>query len=71
MNAEGLKLSLIGRLMKVQNPSTLERIEELIIQAEMESRTNESLVAIEKGEVISLHEFGVENEQWAKKKYIK
>lgn len=57
--------------MKVQKASTLERIEQLIIQAELESRAEESLTAIDKQEVVSLDEFRQENLQWAKKRFTK
>ena len=45
-------------------------MEKLMIQAEMEIRTEESLQAIEKGEVLSLDEFRKENKKWAEKESI-
>ena len=71
MRTETLKLGLIDRLMRVQKASTLQRMEKLIIQAEIESRAEESLKAIDKGEVLSMDEFRKENRQWLKKKYSK
>lgn len=71
MKTETIKLGIIERLMKVQKASTLERIEQLIIQAELESRAEESLTAIDKQEVVSLDEFRQENLQWAKKRFTK
>lgn len=71
MRAETIKLGLINRLMKVRETSTLQRMEQLITQAEMEARTEESLKAIDKGEVLSIDEFRKENRQWLKKKYTK
>jgi len=71
MSAETIKLGLIDRLMKVTEASTLKRMEKLITQAEMESRTEKSLKAIRKGDVLSIYEFGNENRQWLKKKNIK
>ncbi|MCK5280005.1 MAG: hypothetical protein KAI99_06525 [Cyclobacteriaceae bacterium] len=71
MKTESLKLGLIERLMRVQETSTLKRIEKLITQAEIESRAEESLKAIEKGEALSIDEFRKENRQWLKKKYTK
>jgi hypothetical protein len=71
MKAETLKLDLIGRLMRVQKTSTLQRMDELITQAEMETRADESMDAISKGEVLSLDEFSQENRKLAKENYTK
>ncbi len=71
MKAESIKLSLIERLMKQHNVSTLQRMNELITQAEMETSTKESLDDIKRGEILSLDDFKKENQQWAKKNYIK
>jgi ClpP class serine protease len=71
MKTETLKLGLIDRLMRINEASTLQRMEMLITQAEMESRAEESLKAIDKGDVLSMHQFSTENKQWLKKKYTK
>jgi hypothetical protein len=71
MRAETIKLGLINRLMKMQKTSTLEKVEKLVIQVEMETRAEESLNAIDKGDILSIDEFKKENEQWLKKKYTK
>ena len=71
MKAETIKLSIIERLMKVKETSTLRRMEKLITQVEMESRAEESLKAVEKGDVLSMGEFARENKQWLRKKYSK
>ncbi len=71
MKAESIKLGLIERLMRVQNTSTLQRMDQLITQAEMEARAEESLMSISKGEVLSLDEFKQENRKWVEEKYIK
>lgn len=71
MKAESLKLGLIERLMRVQNTHTLQRMNQLITQAEMEARAEESLKSINKGEVLSLDELKQENRKWAKENYIK
>ncbi len=71
MRTETIKLGLIDRLMRVHEVSTLQRMEKLITQAEMESRAEKSLEAIEKGDVLSMDEFSKENRQWLKKKYTK
>lgn len=64
MKAETLKLEIIDRVMKIQNESALERMDELITQAELESQANESLKAIDKGNVLSIDSFRKENEAW-------
>jgi hypothetical protein len=69
MKTETLKLGLINRLMKVNELSTLERMEELISQAEMESRTKKSLEAIENNDVVSIDKFSKENKKWLSNKY--
>ncbi|CAD5253576.1 MULTISPECIES: hypothetical protein [unclassified Imperialibacter] len=71
MKAETLKLGLIERVMQVQKKSTLERMDQLITQAEMETRTQESLEAISKGDTLSLDEFSQKNKEWAKENYRK
>ncbi len=71
MKAETLKLGLIGRLMRVQKTSTLQRMDELITQAEMEARAQDSIDSISKGEVLSLDQFSHENRKWAKENYTK
>ena len=65
------KLSLIERLMRVSNQEILEQLEELLIRAEMESRADESLQAIENNDVVALDDFAKNNQSWIKKKAIK
>ena len=71
MKTETIKLGLIDRLMKTQKTSTLKRMDELLTQAEMESRAEESLEAIEKGDVLSMDEFRKKNRQWREKRFTK
>jgi hypothetical protein len=71
MTIETLKLELIERVMKMKDSSTLEKLEDLISQAEMESRTKESIRSIGKGEIVSLEEFAKQNQEWLKKKAMK
>lgn len=71
MKTETLKLALIERLMKVHKTSTLERMDHLITQVEMEARSQESLEAIKQGDIISLDELRRENRKWAKENYTK
>ncbi len=65
------KLSLIERLMRVRKQEILEQLEDLLIRAEMESRADESLKAIEKNDVVALDDFTKNNQSWIKKKAIK
>jgi len=67
MTIEKRKLNMIQRLMKIEKSSSLEKIEESIIQAEMEARTEESLEAIKRGEVMTLDEFRKSNQEWLAK----
>jgi hypothetical protein len=66
VNAEKLKLNLIQRVMRIEKTATLERIEDLMIQEEMEARFQESLEDIKEGRVHSLEEFKQMNEKWWK-----
>ena len=65
------KLSLIERLMRVRKQEILDQLEELLIRSEMELRADESLKAIEKGDVIALDDFTKSNQSWIKKKALK
>lgn len=67
MTIEKRKLSMIQRLMRIEKSSSLEKIEESIIQAEMEARTDESFEAIKRGEVMTLEEFRKSNQEWLSK----
>ncbi|WP_111671577.1 hypothetical protein [Algoriphagus litoralis] len=71
MNAEKLKLNLIQRVMRIEKTATLERIEDLMIQEEMEARFQESLEDIKEGRVHSLEEFKQMNEKWWKERDMK
>jgi len=71
MVLETLKLELIERVMKMKDPSALARLEELIGQAELEARKQESIQSIEKGETVSLKDFANQNKKWLKEKAMK
>lgn len=71
MRAETIKLGLIDRLMRMSDTSALEKLERLVIQIEMESRAEESLKAIDEGDVLSIDEFRNDNKQWLRKRYTK
>jgi hypothetical protein len=71
MDIASRKLSLIERVMRISKEGVLDQMEELLIAAEMESRTRESVEAISKGDVQSLEQFAQSNEQWRKKRATK
>jgi len=58
-------------VVKIEKSSSLEKLEDPFIQAEMEARTKESLEAIRNGEVLTLDEFLKSNEEWLKKTVTK
>jgi hypothetical protein len=71
MNLSTKKLDLIERVMQIREESILKNYEDLLTQAELQSRTDESLKAIQVGEVISIDEFNNSNKQWLKKNSTK
>jgi hypothetical protein len=68
MTLEKRKLNIIQRLMRIERSSSLEKIEESIIQEEMEQRLQESLEDIKAGRVHTLEEFRQMNQAWMKSK---
>ena len=71
MTIEKKKLEVEKGAVKIEKSSSLEILENPFIQAEMEARTIESLVAIRNGEVLTLDEFLKSNEEWLKKTVTK
>ncbi len=71
MTIETLKLELIERVKKVEKASTLERIGDMLIQEEMQSRLDESLEDIKAARVHSLEEFKQMNEKWLNERGLK
>ena len=49
----------------------IEKLDDFLVQAEMEARSEESLEAIRNGEVLTLDEFFKSNEEWVKKSVTK
>lgn len=49
----------------------IEKLDDFLLQAEMEARSEESLHAIRNGEVLTLDEFFKSNEEWVKKSVTK
>ena len=65
------KLSLIERLMRIRKKGILDELEDILIRAEMESRTSESLKAISTYDTKSLNQVAQENQAWIKKRSTK
>ncbi|MBP9151813.1 MAG: hypothetical protein KBF73_05985 [Flavobacteriales bacterium] len=59
---------LVDRLMKVDADKTLEKVEEILIAAEMEVRAEESMQAIRDGNVVSLEQFSINTDEWLRKR---
>ena len=68
MNIEEKKLGLISRFIKLKEERAINQLELAITQLEMDERTEESMQAIENGDVISLTEFKAEAEEWLNRK---
>ncbi len=49
----------------------IEKLDDFLVQAEMEARSEESLEAIRNGEALTLDEFFKSNEEWVKKSVTK
>ncbi len=71
MTTEKRKLELINGAIKIEKSSSLEKLDNLFVQAEMEARAEESLEAIRNGEVLTLDEFFKSNKEWLKKSFTK
>lgn len=65
------KLNLIERLMGIKKESVLARYEELLIEAELLSRSEEAIKAIEQNEVVSVDDFKAINSKWLKEHHTK
>lgn len=71
MSLESIKLELIERLLKLNDASTLHKLDELIFQAQLESRATESMKEIENDKTVSLDDFARKNRQWLKDNSLK
>ena len=69
MTIEKRKLELINGAVKIEKSSSLEKLDDLFVQAEMEARAEESLEAIRNGEILTLDEFLKSNEEWLSSKF--
>lgn len=68
MNIIAKRQKLVDRLMKVDADKTLEKVEEILIAAEMEARAEESMQAIRDGNVVSLEQFSINTDEWLRKR---
>ena len=68
MSIETKKLGLIERLMQIKEEGILKQYENLLKQAHLQYRAEESIKAIEDGQTITLSVFKTENEEWLNNK---
>lgn len=66
MSLETKKYRLIQRMMRLRKETAVDELETILHQKELQERTEESLHAIDSGQVISLDEFGNRNQKWLK-----
>ena len=71
MGIEAKKLDIIERLMKVRKEDVLKKYEQLLIEAQLFTRTEESMQAIENGQTVTLENFSKGNKGWVKSKSIR
>lgn len=67
MSIELKKLVLIERLMQIKEEDVLQQYEKLLEQAQLQARADDSLKAIDNGQVISLEAFNSSNQSWINK----
>lgn len=71
MSIETERKNLIERLKKIRSSSTLKQVDKLLTQAELEDRAEESIQAIEAGNIIPLQQFSDASQKWLKKSATK
>ena len=71
MSIETKKLVLIERLMQIKEEGILQQYEKLLKQAHLQYRAEESIKAIEDGQLISLNTFQSNNAEWLNNKVSK
>ena len=64
MNIEEKKIALISRFINLKEERAINQLELAITQLEMDERAEDSIKAIESGDVISLSKFKAEAEEW-------
>lgn len=68
MGIEAKKLDIIERLMKVREEDVLKKYEQLLIEAQLFTRTEESMQAIENNQTVTLENFSKGNKEWMESK---
>lgn len=58
---------LAEQVLRIEREELLDRISELVVQAEMEARTEESLAELERGEFLTVEELERSNREWLRK----
>ena len=71
MGIEAKKLDIIERLMKVREEDVLKKYEQLLIEAQLFTRTEESMLAIENNQTVTLENFSKGNKEWMESKSIR
>jgi hypothetical protein len=71
MGIESQKLDIIERLMNVRKEAVITKYEQLLTEAQLFTRTDESVKAIENGQTITLENFSKGNKEWLKSKSIR
>lgn len=61
---------LAEQILRIEREEVLDRIGELMLVAEMEARTEESLKEMERGEFLSVEEFERSNKEWLRTRGI-
>ena len=64
MNIEEKKLGLISRFIKLKEERAINQLELAITRLEMDERAEDSIKAIDNGDVISLTKFKAEADEW-------
>lgn len=65
------KQELADRIMRIEHGKVLDQVEELLLKLEMQARHDESVDAINRGEVVPLEEFHRGNLEWLAKESTK
>jgi len=62
---------LADRIMRIEEEKSLEQLEEMLQSIELRERVEESMRAIERGDVIALEEFHKRNVEWLRENATK
>ncbi|MEM8893134.1 MAG: hypothetical protein AAGC88_01070 [Bacteroidota bacterium] len=67
MTQDTFKLNLIEKLIKEEDQEVLQRLEQLMVKAQMEIHAEDSLKAVKNSETQSIDDFRRSNAEWLKK----